>query len=164
MSTLAKEIHFAPAYDKRHIDPEKNYGIHGVTLTFYLRGEKGVVQFVIYTNWHLPHVQEELDNKSDSQFPHLFCHPMGADVGYHSPVSLSEHNTKPLTGNCPVLGGVPCFYDGSGLWGVAVLERLITEGEDAVWEELEKAYSRWFGIPEPEPHEWTQDKASDALA
>ena len=54
---FTKEITIAPAYDKRNIDPKKNYGgIHGCEMRFVLKGECGAVQFVLYTNWQLPHL------------------------------------------------------------------------------------------------------------
>lgn len=48
------------AYDKRHKNPAKNYGIHGIDLIMALKGELGATQFVLYTNRQLPEVQAEL--------------------------------------------------------------------------------------------------------
>jgi len=77
--SLTREIKFSPAYDKRDPDPSKNYGIHGVTITFLLKGEKGAVQFVLYTNWHLPHVDHEIfgDRYDVGNFghPRMLCAP-----------------------------------------------------------------------------------------
>lgn len=52
-------IEIVPAYDKRHSNPEKNYGIHGSEIRMFSRGEYGVVQFRIFTHRMLPHVTEE---------------------------------------------------------------------------------------------------------
>lgn len=71
------QVDFSPAFDKRHTDPSKNYGIHGVNMRFVLTGEKGASQFLVYTNWHLPSVSKE--GWSD-----FMLEPMGADVGYHA--------------------------------------------------------------------------------
>ena len=49
-----------PAWDRRDPNPSKDYGIHGAELRMVLKGELGATQFVLYTNWHLPHVTEEL--------------------------------------------------------------------------------------------------------
>lgn len=65
---MEKIIKFAPAYDKRHSDPKKNYGVHGVELKFILKGEEGAVQFVIFTNWMLPNVQKEQDAKLSDHY------------------------------------------------------------------------------------------------
>jgi hypothetical protein len=83
---MERIVEFNPAYDKRDSDPSKNYGIHGVNLRMILKGTKGAIQFVVYTNWHLPHVQAELDRRHD----HILCHPMPADLGYHSPTPRYE--------------------------------------------------------------------------
>lgn len=56
MAELTHEIIFRPAYDKR-----PKYGIHGVEMVWYVKGPKGVIQFVTFTNWHLPHVRKESD-------------------------------------------------------------------------------------------------------
>ena len=47
---MHRRIEFAPAYDKRHPDPQKNYGIHGVEMRWLLEGPRGVIQFLVYTN------------------------------------------------------------------------------------------------------------------
>ena len=71
-----REIVIKPAFDKRDTDPKNNYGIHCCEMVFYLIKDGKAVQFVIYTDFHLKHVREEMKEKShwDS---------MGADVGYH---------------------------------------------------------------------------------
>lgn len=55
---------FSPAFDRRDPDPKKNFGIHGVELRMVLKGPEGAVQFVLYTNWQLPHVREEQDKST----------------------------------------------------------------------------------------------------
>lgn len=142
METLNRSITFKPAFDRRDSDPAKNYGIHGVSLRFLLVGDKGAVQFVIYTNWHLPHVQEELDNRTSSPYPHLLCHPTPADLGYHSPVPRYEG--QPKMEGCDILSNGCCYYDGSSLNAEPVYERLLREGEDGVWSELEEYYKANF--------------------
>ena len=64
---LERIVHFAPAFDRCDPDPKKNYGIRGVELRFVLKGPKGAIQFVVYTNWQLPHVTEETIQKTLAQ-------------------------------------------------------------------------------------------------
>jgi hypothetical protein len=93
-SEFTKEIRFTPAFDRRHPDPEHDYGIHGVDLWFFLKGPKGAVHFRVMTNWQLPHVQQETDARmlANPDRIGLGClyHPMPADVSYHSPVPMYE--------------------------------------------------------------------------
>jgi hypothetical protein len=138
-STLSRLISFDPAYDKRNDDPSKNYGIGGVTLRFILTGEKGVVQFVLYTHWQLPHVEVELDR--ESRHDHFNCHPMPADLGYHSPVPRYEGQSKM---KCSYFSQGFCYYDGSGLMAEEVYNTLRKEGDEGVWKELERYYSDLF--------------------
>lgn len=138
-----QRIEFSPAFDKRDSDPKKNYGIHGVTLTFYLIGEEGAVQFVVYTNWHLPHVEKEFDAKPmESYDPCLLYKPMAADLGYHSKRPIYD-GQEPMTDECHLLGG-KCYYDGSSLNADPVFDRLRSEGSVGVWSALEEFYADIF--------------------
>lgn len=142
---MEKIIRLYPAYDKRHSDPNKNYGIHGVDLKFVLMGESGAVQFNLFTNWQLPHVtKEHLTKATNSERDiELFFMPMPADLGYHSKV---PHYSSQLTmsENCEFTGGV-CYYDGSTLNAERVYDILLEEGSDGVWKELEEYYNSVFG-------------------
>ena len=142
---MERIVKMSPAWDKRHSDPSKNYGIHGVNLRFALVGEKGATQFLVYTNWQLPHVTEELLAKSVNGASYSMLEvrflPMPADLGYHSraKTEYGMHSEE-----CDLLGG-GCWYDGSGLEAERVFERLVREGDAAVWEELELFYVEQFG-------------------
>jgi len=152
MSGLIREVFARPAFDKRHSDPSKNYGIHGVDLRFYLKGPAGAIQFVVYTNWHLPHVQSEMDAKPLNDFPYMFHKPMAADIGYHARVPQYEDQPM-MEADCSVIGG-PCYYDGSSLQAEGVFEIFVCGGTDALWEEMEQRYCNRFGAAlntEPQP-------------
>ena len=131
-------VEWSPAWDKRHEDPTKNYGIHGMELRFVLKGPETATQFVLYTNWLLKHNQEAQDRVL-APSPHLLCHPLPADLGYHSlrPV-YSEHQLADET--CPYLDGRPCYYDGSALRALDLYWRFVAEGDVIVWRELESEY------------------------
>jgi len=140
--SFERKIEFAPAYDKRSSEPNKNYGVHGVEMRFYLKGEDGVVQFLLYTNWHTKKVQEEFDSRPVRPYMHLSCHPMAADIGYHSPRPIYEGQTM-LSENCHILNG-PCYYDGSSLNAEAFYWTLVEEGEEALWKKMEEWYEGIF--------------------
>lgn len=144
MEKFERIVKLRPAYDKRNPEPKKDYGIHGVDLLFVLKGKKGAVQFLVFTGWHLPKVQKELDEKPfNPKFPYLFHKPMPADIGYHSPKPMYEDH-KPLTKSCKILDGKPCYYDGSGLQAEKVFEILVREGSEGLWKYLEKYYNATF--------------------
>ena len=131
-------IEWTPAYDKRHADDNKNYGICSMGIKFLLKGELGVVQFYMLSGWYLPHVREEYRNRPG------FADPMGADVGYHSPRPMYD-DQQPIGDSCPYLDGKPCYYDGSGLAADALFNKFVAEGVDIVWKELEDYYTDTFG-------------------
>ncbi len=135
MGEFRREISFEPAYDWR----DKNGGIHGVNLRFLLTGPEGAVQFVLYTNWQLPEVMKELEARPN----HSLCHPMPADLGYHSPVPRYV-GQEIMTIDCECLGGKPCYYDGSSFNARPVYERLLREGDAGVWAALEDYYKETF--------------------
>lgn len=148
--TFERQVVFTPAFDRRH----QNYGIHGVELRFHLIGEHGATQFVIFTNWQLPEVTKEQDARPpDRRFPHLSCHPMPADLGYHR-LTPAYEGQQVLSEECELLGGKPCYYDGSGLMAQDVFDLFTREGDAAVWRELERFY-RTSVLDEPEPSEAT---------
>lgn len=139
MSDLEREVVFNGAWDRRSDDPSENYGVHGVSIRFYVKGPEGVVQFIVYTHWHLPHVQDEmLEKRSGSRRDvELFFTPMAADIGYHSPEPLHGHEIE--TEDCDLLDGT-CYYGGSGLRAKDYLETLIEGGTEKLWPEMEAEY------------------------
>lgn len=143
MQKLTREVKIYPAFDKRNPDPAKNYGIKSMDLKFLIKGDKGVVQFYIITNWNLPQVQIELDNKiPDTRFPYWLHKPMAADLGYHSYVPL--YDGQKTMGPCEYLDGKDCYYDGSGLNAEGVFKTMVMEGGEAMWKELEDYYYETF--------------------
>lgn len=144
-SEFTRTVTFSPAYDKRNSDPEKNYGIHGVSLRFVLKGPKGATQFVLFTNWQLPHVTEEMTARGvrDEIDLKVFWQPMPADLGYHAYTPQYE-GQEPR--ECDILTDAPkgCYYDGSGLRADDVYLTLLHEGDAGVWAVLEKEYRLRF--------------------
>ena len=142
---MIKKVKFIPAFDKRNTNPKKNYGIHGVDILFTLKSKKGVIQFLIYTNWQLPNVQKEFDNRPpDPKFPYLFHEPMAADIEYHSYKPIYE-GQEPSTNSCSLLGGKPCYYDGNSMKAEEYFNILRTGGDKKLWEVLAERYKDIFG-------------------
>ena len=138
---FTREIEFTPAFDRRSPEPAKNYGIHGVDMRCYLKGAKGAVQFILYTDWHLPNVRQDFEAKHGY---HYSMGPTPADLGYHSPVPMYE-GQEPMTESCELLNGKPCYYDGSGLNANDIFDTLVHKGGDAMWSALEDYYREIFG-------------------
>jgi hypothetical protein len=106
-SELQEITEFFPAYDKRDPNPKKNYGIQGVSMRMLVKGPEGAVQFLLYTNWHLPHVAEEMRKRTamrllTSSSLRLF-EPLPADLGYHS--------LKPMYEGQKVMGAEKFDFD-----------------------------------------------------
>lgn len=144
---LKRELIILPAYDKR----DKGYGQHCAEMCFYVKGERGAVQFILFTGWY-PHIIP----KPDAPWQELCVpiklekldYPTPADLGYHSLTPLRDWQT-PIMMECPVLGGKTCYYDGSGLNCYRIFSVMVHEGGERMWEELEKYYAELFEAPAP---------------
>ena len=141
-----KIVWVSPAFDKRDDDPAKNYGVGACRVTFILKGALGAVQFMIGTNWHLPHVQREKrswQHDYETRFDKIY--PEGWDVGYHSPKPMYDDH-KPMA-KCDVIDG-DCYYDGSSLWADEWIEDFLKGGTDWLWPKLEEVYRERFELAE----------------
>lgn len=114
-----------PAFHK------KNHGIHCAELRMVVKGDRGAVQFVLFTGWYLPH-----SSVADTK-------PLPADLGWHSPKPMYK-GQSPVRQSCEYLDGKPCYYDGTSLGAQDVFNLLISEGSDAVWTLLENRYHELF--------------------
>jgi hypothetical protein len=89
--SLERIVEFEAAWDHR----EKGGGIHGVEMRWILKGTKGAVQFLVFTNWQLPEVTEEFTKRASragdiAMELRCFWMPMAADLGYHSKFPMYE--------------------------------------------------------------------------
>jgi hypothetical protein len=149
MNDLTREIRFQAAYDRRSTDPKKNYGIHGVTMTWYVKGPEGAVQFQVFTNWQVPKVRAEQEERERAGNPWPLCcvAPMPSDLGYHSHTPRYE-GQSPMSDTCEITGGT-CYYDGSTLNAEPIFDILTLEGEEACWKAIENYYRSTFNETQP---------------
>ena len=141
MTDFERIVDMRGAFDRRHSDPTKNYGIHGMDLRFVLKGPKGAVQFLVFTNIQLPHVAREQWDRRDSPYAFEMAQPSGADIGYHAYEPQYEGQSQ--MDSCEYLGQ-PCYYDGSSLRADKFMPEFIAGGSDAVWAMLEHEYAVRF--------------------
>lgn len=127
-----KEIVFYPAFDKG-----REGGIGDVRIYFYLKGRKGVIQFLMSTGWYLG--RQYLGRHRGGMDK-----PDAWDIGYHSPKPMYK-GQKCIQRKCEVLGGKRCYYGGSGLRAKPLLDILLQKGSEGIWKELEKEYYIQFG-------------------
>ena len=126
-------VRVAPAYDER----ATGHGMHSAELQFYLKGERGTIQFVIHTGWFLPGSVEGDPSKDVHQkvFP--------SHIGWHSPTPVSAGETL-LEDHCEWVDG-PCYFTSSGADARATFEKLVRGGDKDVWAHLEQVYNKVFG-------------------
>jgi hypothetical protein len=171
MSKLERITTVVGAYDRRHPNPAKNYGIHGMELRFVLKGERGAVQFVYYTPIHLEHVADEMLARAcaESRLPIDRLKKVSAPdargiaetiKALSLPSSAPKYN--PFRGmgadigyhalepqyegqeprECDLFG--KCYYDGSSLQAMEFGPKFLKGGSKVVWKMLEKKYKEMF--------------------
>lgn len=142
---MGRSVRFQTGYDER---AGGKYGIHGMNITFYFRGDEGAVQFCMSTDW-VPWKPRPVSDRPELWGPRYQnlstgtqgLYPMATDLGYHSLLPMYEgQDARP---DCPFIGGA-CYYDGSGLNAEPLMVTLIYDGEEAMWEELESYYVSTF--------------------
>lgn len=130
-----RKILLTPAFDKRHSDPHKNYGIGAMRMTFLVIGEKGAVQWMISTNWYVESARAHLANFTNEY--ERRWEPQPFDLGYHAvEPQYDDQSSRP----CEFTPGKVCYYDGSSLQAEVLTERFLAEGEDYLWNALEAYY------------------------
>lgn len=144
---LERRVDFWGAWDKRNSDPNKDYGIHSVTMRMAVVGPKGAVHFTVYTGWHLPEIQKELQEKvarqQDVRGAIVLSKPIPVDIGYHSPVPTDGAEESH---DCDLLPGGECYGSGNMLRARHIFEEhLVRQGSDEVWRVLEGEYEVLFG-------------------
>lgn len=139
---FTREVKFVKAFDRRHDESGKNYGVHGLHIWFNLRctdtGEG--LTFSIATNWQLPHVQAETDARPGPDFsPWLFHKPQPFGVDIHRKTGSGYEQP-----DCNITGG-KCFSDGSAMLGEDFFNTLVEGGDEALWARMEQQYIDWSG-------------------
>ena len=138
---MEESVQFELGYNCPRRDPGQ-HGVHGMGISWYLRGPAGGAQFRVYTNWipgllspghGLPPLGMSFPRRDYEHYP------VGSDVGYHARRPQYE-GQEPIHDNCPIIGG-PCYYDGSGMRAERLAHRFIEEGEEVIWAELESVYA-----------------------
>lgn len=103
------------------------------------------MQFVVFTNWQLPHVTKKLIAQSTHGASPLELEarflPLAAELSHHSRTKTENGR---YTKRCDLLDG-ECWCGWASLAAERIFERLLREGDAAVWEELEKFYVDRFG-------------------
>ncbi len=142
---LKRIVEFTPAFDKRHSDPDKDYGIGCSTLRMVLKGPSGATQFVLMTGWF---PEAAIEEQKGTPAYEVLTRPIPENLGYHSPVPM--HRGQPKTDSCDLLEQGYCYYDGSALGAEKVFKALLEEGDEGVWKILEEEYESVFGAQETE--------------
>lgn len=104
---------------------------------FLLHGELGSISFSLSTGWEVSEGQFGVGARTrhGDMFPNAF----GVDYHARFKTECGYHRES-----CEWLGDTECWSDGSGLAGDTLLRKMIAEGSDAIWPELEDFYRSWL--------------------
>ncbi len=120
-------------FDRRHSDPNKNYGVGSLFFCMAYLKNNCAVNFSFSVPFYLPHVARGF---ADSES--LYA-GMGYDVGQHSPTPQFDGQEEQ---DCNILPGGKCYCGGSALradeWYKNFLRQ--KDGFEWVWEELAREW------------------------
>lgn len=142
-----RAVVFQPGYNgDRTGDPRRDYGVHGMEITWYLRGPKGCVTLTVTVPMWVPGNLYPGHGLPPAGEPHWadMHNPHGFGVRYCAPVAQYE-GQEPSRDDCPFIG-VPCYAD-RYLSGADEPASKFTEFGDAVmWAALETFYLNLEGV------------------
>lgn len=141
MTEYERRVEATAAFDKRHPEPSKNYGIHGLEFRFSLVGEMIAVSFGVSTGWHLPSVVG-VEGESSSEYrralhehDHPGLHPLPMGLHFHlaEPLDyMDDQEPRP----CDLLPAGQCWGDVTYTGADRPFFALVKGGLDGMWEEL----------------------------
>lgn len=147
-SDFERRVSFWPAFEKRHDDPGRDYGIGCVKARFALIGPLAAVSFDVFTGWYLPHVRERLRRETDHAVSpitgkHRSCSLEGHGGAMHlhfAPDSRPNYLSDQEDQECDLLPGRRCVGDVGYMIGEALFDALVEGGDDGLWAAMEEQY------------------------
>ena len=118
-----------------------SHGKHGLEIKFVVKGDKGAIQFLLYTGW-IPQYSKR-DSISGLYINNWGSFVLPADLGYHSKEPMYEGQDT-IVDSCVYCDGLPCYYDGSSLNASDAMYTLVNGGDKALWEFLKGFYNHIF--------------------
>jgi hypothetical protein len=142
---LRESVQFQPGYNCP-VAGGNGHGVHGMEITWLLRGPAGAVQLVFGTDWTPGELYPGHGISPDgtrgwkrASTGLWSTDPSGRGIGVHALVpQYQDHESA----ECGLLGGAPCFYDEGSSAADPLVPRFLAEGESVIWAELEERY-RW---------------------
>ena len=129
-----------------------SHGRHGLEIRFVSKGEKGAVQFLLYTGWLPKRITPSRIGFRDCAWGRGDVTP--ADLGYHSKMPRYDGQSV-MQESCEYCDGQPCYYDGSALNANDAMYALVNGGLKGAWKFLDEYYSCVFeDQPYPMPAEY----------
>jgi hypothetical protein len=141
---LEESVQFQPGYNCP--EPGWNgHGVHGMEITWLLRGPAGAVQIIFGTDWipgelrpgHGISPDGSRGWKMHGQNGLWSTDPQGRGIGIHSRRPQYESHKAE---RCGLLDG-DCYYDECLSCADPLVPRFMAAGEQVVWDELESRYA-----------------------
>lgn len=141
---LEESVQFTPGYNCRRTDMQ-GHGVHGMEITWLLRGPIGAVQLIFGTDWTpgelfpghgiSPDGTRGRQRATDGPWG---TDPNGRGIGVHSRIPQYEgHDDR---GECCVINGI-CYYNEGLSQADPLVPLFLAKGEQAIWDELETRYA-----------------------
>jgi hypothetical protein len=140
MSELVREFFANPAYDKRDLEPTKDYGVGGILMNFVIKGDHGAINFVLSTNFVLPQTLEFWQKKKEitKQIDLSYWLRPNTDLCFHGLKPKYEGHKS--HNDCCWMPGKECYVECDSFGGDEAYQALLTGGSEAMWQYMEKRY------------------------
>jgi len=146
-------IRFECVFGSERCEPgaSGSHGRRGLNIRFVVNGNRGAVQFLLYTDW-LPQYVENLGTRDVRDWGGKFMMP--ATLSYHGKRPQYEGQPSAVE-SCRFFDGEPCYHDGPTHNPNDAMYALVNGGDEALWAFLDAYYEYCFNDGEyPRPAEY----------
>lgn len=128
---------------------DKNFGQHGVSMFFFIRGSKGAVVWEFNTGVSPSGWYPSADENSNLLQGVNISFPRTSGVSAHSELTLdtATEDESGMSPDCQFLEGRACVCTMSSFTDKSVIQRFACEGLPGVAEELKTIYEKTYGEP-----------------
>jgi|SRR5215472_5303264 len=141
---LEESVQFTPGYNCTD-NSMRGHGVHGMEITWYLRGPAGAVFLSMGTDWIPGELRPGHGLSPDTGARGFRLHgggwstdPSGHGIGYHA--RRPQYEGQEDAGKCCYIGG-RCFYDIGYSASDEPVREFVLRGEQVIWDTLEARYS-----------------------
>jgi hypothetical protein len=140
-----RRLWIRPGWDKRNLEPTKNYGIGGMSIWFGVIRDWRAMSWTVSIPVYPSDLQLEMNQRArNGEFNNCPDHISFGALNYHRPPTEEEAREHHCSSTCEFIESA-CSSDGSYTAGNAIGHIFVNNGLEDVFNELELAWRERFG-------------------